>query len=155
MAMKLTAALLLTAVSSPLIAQTRPAARPWPVQTAHVVKWPLLGATAAMLARGSLLSRDADRWHDSIGAACATVDPCPRSVTGRYLFPPAQAAYESYLSANSGARNWIIGGELALVATGAMFLVDLIHRDDGPRNIPFTPFSVYATPRRVGFTVRF
>ena len=147
--------LLLALSAHTAAAQTAPAGRAWPVELAHVAKWPALAATVGMLARGFLLSRDADRWHDSLVAACAVVDPCPRSTSGRYLLPRAQSAYESYLDANGRARGWIVSGELTLVATGAMFLVDLINRSDGPRNIPFTPFSVYATPQRLGLSLDF
>ena len=101
-------------------------ARPWPVDVAHYGKWPGLAATGTMLTLGFLASRDAARLQDSIAADAA----------------------------NQRARNWILGGEIGLVATGAMFLLDLIHRDDGPPNIPFTPFRVYATRGKLGLSLR-
>ena len=135
-------------------AQAAPASRPWPVQASHYAKWPALTATAAMLARGYLLSRESDRWQDSLNAACST-DPCDRSPSGGYLLPRAQAAYQSSLDANGRAQDWLLGGEVTLIATGTMFLVDLLHHDSGPHNIPFTPFTVYAAPRRIGLTLDF
>jgi len=79
-----------------------------------------------MLTLGFLASRDAARLSDSVAADAA----------------------------NRRARGWILGGEITLVATGAMFLLDLIHQDDEPRNIPFTPFQVYASRGRVGLSLR-
>lgn len=104
-----------------------PGRRPWPVDVAHYAKWPGLAATGTMLTLGFLASRDAARLQDSIA-----VDAASRR-----------------------ARNWILGGEITLVATGAMFLVDLIHRDGGPQNIPFTPFRVLASRGRIGLSIAF
>ena len=42
-----------------------------------------------------------------------------------------------------------------LLSSGAMFLVDLIYRDDAPKNIPFTPFTVFAQPGKLGFSIEF
>lgn len=113
-----------------LLAAARPAfaqaGRPWPVNVAHHAKWPALAATGTMLTLGLLASRDAARLPDSLGAEAAS----------------------------RRARNWVLGGEIALLATGTMFLLDLIHRDGGPQNIPFTPFRVYASPGRLGLSAR-
>lgn len=101
--------------------------RPWPVDLAHYAKWPGLAATGTMLTLGFLASRNAARLQDSVAADAA----------------------------NRRARNWILGGEIGLVATGAMFLLDLIHRDDGPQNIPFIPLRVFASPGRIGLSAAF
>ncbi len=140
----------------PAVAQQPPAdTRPWPVDVAHLAKWPALAATGLLLARGLGESRAADRWRDSLAAACAGLDPCPRDRAGRYLLPAAEGASQAALDADGRARTWIRAGEFALVASGAMFLLDLVHRHGGPQNIPFTPFTVYAAPPRIGVTAPF
>jgi hypothetical protein len=88
-----------------------------------------------MLTLGFLAQREAARWQDSLAGA----NPL---------------AVREHDAARARARSWILGGEIALVSTAAMFLVDLVHGDDSPPNVPFTPFTVYAAGGRFGFSVR-
>jgi hypothetical protein len=53
------------------------------------------------------------------------------------------------------ARRLILAGELTLIATGAFFVLDLIHGDNGPANIPFTGLTVLAGPRMLGIRASF
>lgn len=126
--------LAMSLLSSGAVAQ-EPPSRPWPVAVAHYAKWPGLVATGTMLTLGFLAQRDAVKWRDSLAGSNPAAGPM-------------------HESAKTRARGWILGGEIALVSTGAMFLIDLIHRDQGPPNIPFTPFTVYTSPGRLGLSLR-
>lgn len=157
--MALRRVLLLSLCSAASSLAQAPESRPWAVQAAHYAKWPGLAATGTMFALGVIASRDAARLGDQyrairderVGrvAPCGEGLPCP----GPNL-APEQAAQIEWEAAQGRARNWILAGEAALIGTGVMFLIDLIHRDDGPPNVPFTPFTVYAAPGRVGLSLR-
>lgn len=138
-------------------AQEAPRVRPWPVQAARVVKWPSLVATTALLAFGVRASNDAQEIGDYATEMFLGYCKynCARDASGNLDPQQMLAQNREYQGATAHATRLIVAGEVSLLATGALFLIDLIHRDEGPRNIPFTPFTIYATPRRLGLSLDF
>jgi hypothetical protein len=79
---------------------------------------------------------------------------CPLGQDGRYTDPGAEARYQAVVSGDRAARAYLLGGQAALAATVVLFVLEL-KREQGTRNIPYSPFIVapgeYGT--RVGFRI--
>lgn len=149
--------LLLAPLPSMAVAQTATTvARPWFAKASHYGKWVALAAAGGMLAQGALRHRDADREFEVVVDRCrATPALCSKAPTGEYQSAEMEALYQRTVRLDHRARGWLLAGEGLLLGAGAMFLVDLIYRDDAPRNIPFTPFTVFAQPGKLGFSIEF
>jgi hypothetical protein len=131
-------------------------ARPWFVTASHYGKWLALAGSGGLLAQGALRHRDADREFQLVVDRCrATPAICEKGPAGQYQNAEMEALYQRTVQLDHRARTWLIAGEGLLLGTGAMFLIDLIYRDDAPRNIPFTPFTVFAQPDKLGFSIEF
>src|SRR5687767_12306317 len=153
----LVALFLFAALPASSVAQTATVpARPWFVTASHYGKWLALAGAGAMLAQGALRHRDADREFQLVVDRCrATPGICDKGPTGEYQNAEMETLYQRTVKLDHRARGWLLAGEGLLLSSGAMFLVDLIYRDDAPKNIPFTPFTVFAQPGKLGFSIEF
>jgi hypothetical protein len=74
---------------------------------------------------------------------------------GRYLDPSAEERYQRVVVGDRRARAWLVGGQVALVGSVALFVIELT-REKGSQNIPYSGLVVepgrYGT--RVGFRLR-
>jgi hypothetical protein len=131
-----------------------PPSRPWFASASHYGKWVTLAAGGGMLAEGAFRHRDADRAYQTVVDRCQATPPvCNKAASGEYQNAEMEGLYQQSVSLDRRARTWLVGGEVSLLAAGTMFLVDLIYRDNGPRNIPFTPFTVYTQTDRIGLSL--
>src|ERR1041385_4887972 len=60
---------------------------------------------------------------------------------GRYLRADAESLYQSSRTYDRRANRWRLGAQASLIATAALFIIDL-HPGEGPDNIPFAPVRV-------------
>lgn len=120
--------------------------RPFLIQLAHYGKWATLASAAGFAVLAAVRhDQGGERW-DALEARCRS-DPAlcqtfavPQgdSPPGGYMDPETERLYQSAVAADRSARRWMFSGQGALLATVALFVVDLKHRaSDGPDNIPF------------------
>jgi hypothetical protein len=149
--------LVLCAIGSAAPAQTPAAsAKPWFVSVSHYGKWAALAGAGGLLTQGALRHRDADREIGNLTVRCReTPAACNQAPDGTYLDPQTAALSQRSRDLHRTARNWILGGEMSLLAAGTMFLVDVLYHHEEPKNIPYSPFSIYADRDRIGVSARF
>ncbi|MBI4419903.1 MAG: hypothetical protein HY560_03690 [Gemmatimonadetes bacterium] len=128
--------------------------RPWFASVSHYGRWLGLAGSAGLFTTSGLRYRDADHRRDEIAELCGTTS-CGETSDGRYLDQQAESLRLESERLERQAKLWLLGGEVTLLATGTMFLLDLIYGDKGPPNIPYSPFSVYAAPGVIGLQLRF
>ncbi len=120
-------------------------------------KWALVAAAIGMGLKASSAHDDADRAFSRLENYCfSQQNGCPKSANGRYLDPVAEGHYQTSLAGDKRARNWLFGGEGALLAAAGLFVWELSRPKSMPRNIPFNP-EIRWTPRETQLrgTVRF
>ena len=133
---------------------------PSPIATvSRWAKWPALGGAVGLTAVALVRNRAADRVYDGLVTLCFGAPDACRLADGdgpvRFTSDDAEALYQETLRIDRSARGWLLAGQVALVASGVMFLVDLIAGDDTPPNIPFPGFQLVADGRRLGLAIGF
>lgn len=143
---------------------TTPPREPPPGRTffegmAHYGKW-LTGASAivftAMGAHEHGYSQDS---YDALVDLCrADNSRCVTGPGGAYTDPTAERLYQESLYYDQRARRRILLGQLAVVVTAALFVVDIQSGGGGPPDIPFDPqvtFTPSGPEARLGFRFAF
>lgn len=148
---------------APAFGQTTVAANagePWIVTASHWGKWPALAGAGALVTMAVMRNNDAKAARAELRDYCS--EDATRCVTvpgpdgdDIYFDPGAEALYQEYAALTRQARGFLVGGQVGVLVTGAMFLIDLVYQRDGFDNIPYTPFELYSTPDRLGLSVRF
>lgn len=131
--------------------------RPWIADVSRWGRWVALGAAAGLIAAAAEQHGAASGDYDRLSALCnETPDACAL-VTGRttYADPGAEQLYQRWARHERNARGFLLGGQVTLLAAGAMFVIDLIYTEHQPPNIPLTPFTVYQRGNRLGLSVSF
>jgi hypothetical protein len=136
-------------------AQAAPAApsRGW--TRVRVAKWALLGAATGFAVYALNHSSRAEHDYGRLRALCDT-DPDGCSLdAGRYAADEAEALYQSSLREDQRAQRAIIGGQVVLLGSVALFVYDL-RNARGPQNIPYPSAGLAraATPRGVAVGAR-
>jgi hypothetical protein len=132
---------------SGLPAQTS-AARGWPQDTApransyalaRYGKWVSLGFTATAATYGILANRRADRDYAALERICRDAPArCARTPGGAFSDDALERQYQDVLRLDDRARLALIAGQVAVVATVALFIIDLPRGGSG-EDIPYTP----------------
>jgi hypothetical protein len=134
--------------------------RPFMADVSHWGRWVTLLGAGAFIAVAASNSATAGAAFDDLEALC-TADPTACELVETpdgnqvYADPLAEQTYQDYAQYQSRAQSFLVAGQLTLVVSGGMFLIDLLYKDDEPKNIPYTPFEVYSTPRELGLSLRF
>lgn len=112
-------------------------------------KWALLAAAIGMGLKAESAHDQADRAFNRLNDYCfSQPNGCPKSSNGRYLDPVAERHYQASLAGDRRARNWLFGGEGALLGAAGLFVWELSRPKSIPRNIPFNP-EIRWTPREI------
>lgn len=102
----------------------------------HHGKWLTAAATIGFTVMASKEHVFSRREWDALLAMCRTAqDACVVGPDGRYLRADAEALYQRSRSYDLLANRWLVGAQVSLVATTALFIIDL--RGSGPENIPY------------------
>ena len=127
-------------------AQPAPGARGgW--TTVRLAKWALLAAAVGFGTYALAQSNQADDAYGALRTFCRTdQDRCALS-GGRYADPAAERLYDRALAADRRAQVGIIGGQVTLLGSAALFVYDL-RNGRGPADIPY-PGSAARAARRV------
>jgi len=115
----------------------------------HYGKWATLGLAAGFTVLGANTHSRADRDYSAHLDYCRASGPCPLGLDGRYTDLTAEGLYLRVRDADRLARAWLIGGQVAILTSAVLFVVDL-KRGSEPRNIPF---SGYVAAGRYGTQV--
>jgi len=104
---------------------------------AHNGKWLTAASVAAFTVVAATEHRLSRRNWNSLLTICRSAqDACAVGADGRYLRADAEALYQRSRAYDRRANRWLVGAQLSLIATTALFVIDL-HPGDGPENIPF------------------
>ena len=146
--------LVLTAGSGgALVAQAPPAARSDGNATVRVAKWVFLAAAVGLGAYALSNTAAASEAYDELRDLCAAAPARCTLEGGRYQDAAAEALYQRSADADRRARVGIVGGQLTLLGSVALFVYDLRGRDADPENIPY-PVPGGASARRAAVGVR-
>lgn len=100
-------------------------------------KWLTAASVAAFSVVAASEHRLSRRDWDMLLTICrADASACVLGTDGRYLRADAEALYQRSRSYDRRANRWLVGAQLSLIATTALFIIDL-HGGEGPENIPF------------------
>jgi hypothetical protein len=122
--------------------------RAWPQDTAdrsagHALvrygKWLSLAATAGATTYGILANRSADRQYADLERICRDSPArCTRLPGGAFADVELERQYQDVLRLDDRAQWALIAGQAAVVATVALFIIDLPRGGSG-RDIPYQP----------------
>ncbi|MGD8727800.1 MAG: hypothetical protein PVH40_09150 [Gemmatimonadales bacterium] len=134
--------------------------RPWIAEFSHWGRWVTLAGAAGLVATAAVRHSDAQAALSELEDFCAQdVSAClivnDPGGNERYLTPEAEALYQQYAALEQSARGFLFGGQLTLLTSGAMFLIDVIHKTEDIDNIPYTPLELYTTGNKLGLALRF
>lgn len=121
----------------------------------HYGKW-VTAATAigftALAAREHHAAND--NWNRLMALCEQNNAACRQSADGRYVDLSAEVLYQRTVYYDRRARRRLIGGQVALLASAALFILDLRNSHGGPPNIPFHGLRVTAGRTGTGAEVR-
>lgn len=124
----------------------------------HWGKWGAAGVSLTLHLLAVSANNKANQSYSQLQTACG-VDPtlCDLAPDGSYEDPRAEALYQESLHQDRRARSFLISGEVALLGTVALFVLDLTRHKGPPSNKPWNP-EVTSGPHgttRLGFRVEF
>lgn len=109
----------------------------WRRSVPHYGKWLAAAGVAALTVVGASEHRRSRRDWDALLTICrSALDACALGADGRYARSDAELLYQRSRVYDRRASRWLLGAQAALIATAALFIVDL-HPGQGPENIPF------------------
>ena len=115
----------------------------WKRPAIHWSKWVTLGAAATLTALAEREHRSSQREWDQLLQIClANNNDCAIGTDGRYVTYQSELHYEKSIYYAHRARRRLIGGQLGLLASAALFIADLHGGTDQPKNIPFHAMEV-------------
>lgn len=131
--------------------QTPPRSGGWSRSIVHYGKW-VTAATAVGLT--ILAAREHDRaqddWRQLLDLCRSNNATCQLRSDGQYADYNAELLYQRTTYYDRRARSRLIGGQVALLASAAMFILDLRHQGGEAPNIPFHGLELSAEPKRDG-----
>jgi len=144
----------LAGLAPAIAAQDRPAPAPpqgWTRGAVHYGKW----ATATVALGFTVLAAREyhhanDNWQQ-LRELCQTDNTaCQVRSDGQYANTTAELLYQKTLYFDRRARRRLIVGQVSLLATAALFILDLRNQRRGPPNIPFNGLELTAEPEGGG-----
>lgn len=103
----------------------------------HHGKWLTAAGVAAFTIAAARVHRLSRREWDALLTICRSAqDACAVGPNGQYVRPDAEALFQRSRAYDRRANRWLVGAQLSLIATTALFIIDL-HPGEGPENIPF------------------
>lgn len=109
----------------------------------RVAKWSTLGASTSALIYGFTQNRSADREYASIERMCSdNPGSCARADNSDVFADAAlEQRYQKVLRRDDRARTALVAGQLGLLASLALFIIDL-PGSATPKTVPYNPKAV-------------
>lgn len=150
----ITLAATLAAVVPALSAQETPATPPprnWKENVVHYGKWTTAAAAVGLTI---LAAREHDRanqsWNQLLTLCHADNAACQLRSDGRYVDYQAELYYEQTLYYDHRARHRMLGAQVSVLTSAALFILDLRHHGGNPPNIPFNGSRLQVTAEPLG-----
>jgi hypothetical protein len=103
----------------------------------HNGKWLTAASVVALIAFAEREHSQSRReWNALLDICRSAQDACALGTDGRYVRSDAEQLYQRSRAFDRRANHWLLGAEASLLATTALFIIDL-HPGEGPENIPF------------------
>lgn len=129
--------------------------RGWLNAVEHYGKWATVGAALGFTVLAAREHQTAnDNWSQLLALCARNNAACGQSADGRYVDPSAEQLYQQTLEYDHRARRRLIAGQVALLASAALFILDLGNEHRGPPNIPFHGLRLTARPAGRGAQVQ-
>lgn len=133
-----------------LSAQEAPSPPPrsgWTGGVVHYGKWATAAAAIGFTVLAAREHRDADRNWRALLALCREDNAaCQQRADGQYVDYAAELLYQQTLYFDHRARRRLIVGQVSLLTSAALFILDLRRHRDGPPNIPLQGLELTAEP---------
>ncbi len=108
----------------------------------HNGKWLTAASVAALIFFAEREhNRSRREWNALLDICRSAQDACALGSDGRYVRSDAEELYQRSRAFDRRANRWLLGAQAGLLATTALFIVDL-HPGQGPDNIPYPPVKV-------------
>ena len=108
----------------------------------HNGKWLTAASVAALIVFAQRdHSQSRREWNALLDICRSAPDACALGPDGRFVRGDAEQRYQHSRAYDRRANRWLLGAQAALLATTALFIIDL-HPGQGPENIPFGPVQV-------------
>lgn len=85
-------------------------------------------------------------WQHLLDLCRSDNSACQLTADGRYAAQDAERLYQETVAHDRRARRRLIIGQVSLLTSAALFILDLHHHNDGPPNIPFHGLELTAEP---------
>lgn len=109
----------------------------WRRSVPHYGKWLTAAGAAALTVLGAEQHRlSRQNWNALLLICRSADDACAVGTDGRYLRSDAELLYQRSRIYDRRANRWLLGAQATLLATTALFIIDL-HPGEGPDNIPY------------------
>ena len=122
----------------------------------HVSKWLTAAGAIAFTVMASNQHQFSRRDWDALLEICRSAqDACLVGPDGKYLRADAEALYQRSRNYDFVANRWLMAAQVTLVATTALFIIDL-NPGSGPENIPYpSQIRVGSVGSGAGLEMRF
>jgi hypothetical protein len=104
----------------------------------RIAKWALLGAAIGFGSYALVQSGQAEDHYTELRRLCQVDPESCQLQNGRYASDAAEALYDDAAAADRRARIGIIGGQVTIMGSAALFVYDL-RNGRGPDDIPYPP----------------
>jgi len=132
-----------------------PSPHGWLHAIEHYGKWATAGAAIGFTVLAAREHQTAnDNWSQLLALCARDNAACAQSPDGRYVESSAELLYQHTLEYDRRARRRLIAGQVALLASATLFILDLSNRHGGPPNIPFHGLRFTAHPAGAGAQVQ-
>jgi hypothetical protein len=126
----------------------------WRRATVHWGKWLAAAGAAALTAMAAQQHGLSQRQWDRLLALCrANNADCVVGPDGHYLNAAAEEYYERSAFYDRRANTRLLGAQLAVIASAALFILDHRYKSDRPENIPLHRLRLSAAPTSDGAQV--
>jgi len=130
---------------------TPPPRSGWTSGVVHYGKWATAAAAIGFTVLAAREHRDADHHWRALIALCRDDNAaCQQRADGQYVDYTAELLYQQTLYFDHRARRRLIAGQVSLLTSAALFILDLRRHRDGPPNIPLHGMELTAEPWRDG-----
>ena len=122
----------------------------------RVGKWVTVATAAGAVAGGIAWNREADRRYEDLEQVCVSSPArcVRRTPAGAFQDTQLEQEYQDILQLDDRARVALIGGQLAIAASVALFILDL-PRGSATANQPYTPPKLQLYPSEDRIELRF
>ncbi|HUH11852.1 MAG TPA: hypothetical protein VMK65_02035 [Longimicrobiales bacterium] len=117
-----------------------------------VAKWMTAAGSVAAAGWGLWAHARADDRYRELEARCLADPPLcsSRGEGGAFTDPALEAEYQDILTLDRHTRWALVGSQVGVLASVALFILDMGRENGGPSIVPFDPSALQVAPARGG-----